>query len=122
VKRKKTKPKSIKSKMDGYIFGALRKIWRWHPGRKQALKKAEVLDSFGVLKEKCAYCCTLFDKNEVQVDHIDPVVDPKSGFVDWNTYIKRLLYVDGDTDLQVLCKQCHKKKTNKEGKIRRRNK
>ena len=49
------------------------------------------------------------------VDHIDPVVDPKVGFVDWTTYIERM-FVEED-GLQILCKECHDKKTRFEKSI-----
>lgn len=56
----------------------------------------------------------------VHVDHINPIVDPAVGFVDWNTLVKRM-FVEDD-ELQVLCHDCHEKKTNKEkatAKLRR---
>jgi hypothetical protein len=45
------------------------------------------------------------------VDHIQPVVGPE-GFIDWNTFHKRL-WCD-KSNLQRLCKTCHDEKTNKE--------
>jgi 5-methylcytosine-specific restriction endonuclease McrA len=48
----------------------------------------------------------------VEVDHIIPVVDPKVGFVDWNTFIERL-FTERD-NFQTLCKPCHKKKSRAE--------
>lgn len=56
-------------------------------------------------------------KPNVFVDHIEPVVNPETGFVSWDEYIERL-FVEED-GLQVLCKECHDKKT-KEEKERRR--
>lgn len=50
------------------------------------------------------------------VDHIDPVVDPKEGFTDWNTYVDRL-FCEQD-NLQLLCKSCHDKKSERERKER----
>jgi len=46
------------------------------------------------------------------VDHIEPVVDIKRGFVSWDEYIKRLLVEK--KGLQVLCRDCHDKKTKEE--------
>lgn len=46
------------------------------------------------------------------VDHIEPVVSTKEGFVDWNTYIDRL-FCEKD-NLQLLCKSCHDKKSQRE--------
>lgn len=54
--------------------------------------------------------------NNAVVDHIQPVVDPRSGFVDWNTLIKRL-FCEAD-GFQLLCYECHSAKTKDERKIR----
>jgi len=56
----------------------------------------------------------------VHVDHIEPIVDPAVGFVDYNTLVERM-FSERD-NLQVLCNDCHTIKTNLEkamAKIRR---
>ena len=60
----------------------------------------------------CKGCKKEFPAKDVQVDHIDPVVCPKAGFVDWNTFVDRLFC--GVENLQILCTTCHDKKTAKE--------
>tara|TARA_B100000768_G_scaffold180480_1_gene200579 strand:+ start:893 stop:1267 length:375 start_codon:yes stop_codon:yes gene_type:complete len=51
-------------------------------------------------------------RNNAAVDHINPVVEPEVGFVDWNTYIERMfLEAEG---YQVLCDNCHSAKTAEE--------
>ena len=67
---------------------------------------------------RCAECLEPFVARDVQVDHINPVVDPAKGFEDWPTYMERL-YCEAD-NLQVLCKPCHKDKTNEERKERKK--
>ncbi len=54
--------------------------------------------------------------NNSIVDHIQPVVDPRVGFVDWNTLIKRL-FCEAD-GFQLLCHECHSAKTADERKLR----
>ena len=54
--------------------------------------------------------------NNVQVDHIIPVVDPIEGFVSWDEYIKRMFCEEDG--LQVLCHACHTRKTKDERKAR----
>lgn len=55
-------------------------------------------------------------RNNAAVDHIDPVVCPTTGFVDWNTYIDRMfLEIEG---YQVLCYKCHGTKTRDERAVR----
>lgn len=64
----------------------------------------------------CASCARLFTAKGVEVDHIEPVVDPKTGFTTWDNYISRLFC--STDNLQVLCKPCHKLKTLSEKKSR----
>lgn len=67
---------------------------------------------------KCAHCSGEFVATDVQVDHIHPVVDPKIGFTTWDDYINRMFCeVDG---YQVLCKPCHKIKTDEEKQQRKK--
>jgi hypothetical protein len=52
----------------------------------------------------------------VAIDHISPVVDPEVGFKGWDEYIERMFCeVDG---YQLLCPDCHDKKTSDERKVR----
>ena len=55
-------------------------------------------------------------KNNAAVDHINPVVDPAVGFVDWNTYINRMFLEE--KGYQVLCHACHGIKTRDERELR----
>lgn len=87
---------------------------------KAAMVGRMVNERTGRLAEhyKCAACEGFFVARDVQVDHIKPVVDPDKGFKDWWTYINRL-YCEKE-NLQVLCKECHKAKTNEERKARKK--
>jgi len=67
---------------------------------------------------QCNGCKKFYPKQEVQVDHIESVVDVKEGFQDYNTYISRL-YCDV-SGLQTLCKPCHLVKTKAENSLRRK--
>lgn len=107
------------ARLKAFIVGALRHGFRRYPAKFIALKNA----STGIRVNKatgrkaahyrCASCKKLFPRTGVQVDHRVPVVG-KQGFVDWNTYIERM-FCDVD-NLQVLCKKCHKAKTQNERK------
>ena len=48
-------------------------------------------------------------RNNAAVDHIDPVVDPAVGFIDWNTYIERM-FIEAE-GYQVLCHKCQSSAT-----------
>ena len=53
------------------------------------------------------------------VDHIKPVVDPVTGFVSWDDVIERMFCeLDG---FQILCHDCHTRKTADERIIRNEN-
>lgn len=65
---------------------------------------------------RCAACSGEFPQTLIQVDHINPVVDPQEGFTTWDDVISNL-FCEQD-NLQVLCKPCHKIKTQNERKSR----
>lgn len=56
--------------------------------------------------------CKGWKPGKAAVDHIEPVIDTDTGFVDWNTYIGRVFCKR--QNLQVVCNDCHQAKTNKE--------
>lgn len=92
------------------IVSALRRVWRFSPEVKAARDSARV-----VLQEtprrvayRCARCGGLYKSDDVQVDHIVPVV-PVGGFDSWDGYVARMFCgVDG---YQVLCGPCHDERT-----------
>ena len=82
------------------------------PWRTQLMNKARLERGL----YKCAHCGGGFKRAEINIDHIQPVIDPLTGFVDWNTFIERLYCgVDG---LQILCEPCHQTKTTEENRRR----
>jgi 5-methylcytosine-specific restriction endonuclease McrA len=90
---------------------------RWPP-KWVALKEAYVGKKINkktgkqAMHYKCASCKKDYVAKDVQVDHVNPVVDPTTGFVSWDVYIDRL-FCERE-NLQVLCSTCHKKKTAEE--------
>ena len=52
----------------------------------------------------------------MNVDHINPVVDPDVGFVSWDVFIDRLFCERAN--LQAICIPCHKIKSKEEKKKR----
>lgn len=108
---KKRRPWNLK----GLIISHLRKIFFYSPLRREAISKAKVGNLYrsGINGKK-------YPINEVKVDHVIPVVDPKVGFVDWNTFIDRLFCPV--ENLQVISKEEHDAKTKKERKERAKTK
>jgi len=61
---------------------------------------------------QCNLCKQWTKSTAIAVDHIEPVIDVEHGFTDWNAFVKRLFCEA--SNLQVVCDDCHQKKTNKE--------
>jgi hypothetical protein len=97
-----------------WIMGAIRKSSYRYPPRYIA--KLESRKERG--KYECSQCKELFGPKQIQLDHIQPVVDPQKGFTDWNDYVERMFPDFGG--FQVVCKACHKAKTLGENKERRK--
>lgn len=100
----------LDKKQQAFSRQALRRAsFRW-PARGDALKAARV----GRNQYLCNGCKEITTNKEGNLDHIDPVVDPKVGYVDLEEYASRLLIYTG---WQWLCKKCHSIKTVTERNI-----
>lgn len=118
----KKKIEWTQARLKNFIISALRSASNRYPPKYECLNAAKVgkkvNKATGRLAEhyKCAACKKHFVAKEVQVDHIEPVVSPLTGFIDWNTFVARMFCPI--TNLQVLCRGCHKVKSDKEKKER----
>lgn len=65
-------------------------------------------------------CGQLLKKNQTQMDHVIPVVDPEKGWNGFDSFVDRL-YVNADM-WQRLCETCHSVKTKNENLIRKETK
>lgn len=90
----------------------LRRAWKRTP--MASIAKQQARRARG--KYECAECHEVFGEKDTQTDHRNPVVDPKVGFVNLDTFARRL-FCD-DSNLQILCKPCHSKKTSAENSER----
>lgn len=107
----------------------MRRAFRRYPAYKECLENAKsvyyVISKHGKdlrrVQFKCASCQKQFSRKDIAVDHLASVVDPMVGFIDYDTYAKRL-FCNLD-NLQVLCNKgtssCHKLKSKEENKLRR---
>lgn len=64
----------------------------------------------------CADCHEYFSRGKLDLDHVEPVVDPSVGFVDWNCYVERS-YCSAE-NMAHRCRPCHRKKSKEEGVVR----
>lgn len=116
-------PEWSNAKFKSWIISLLRRgTMRWPP-RNECLSNAKTKKKKNKKTNRlaqhyrCNSCRKDYPLSEVVVDHIDPVVDVKKGFVNFDVYIERMYCaVEG---LQVLCSNCHKLKCEKERKERK---
>lgn len=110
------------AKFKGFIISILRGGFRRYPPKQQCIENAYTETKINpktgrkAKHYKCAKCKKSFPRTEVQGDHIEPIVCPTEGFVDWNTWIERA-YTE-ILNFQCLCKPCHSIKTKEERKKR----
>lgn len=100
-----------------FIRSALRRAWSKYPVRFQVLQEVrkpyEGDDKRTKWVYPCADCKQWFKTKEVEVDHIESAGSLKS-YEDLAGFCKRL-FCEKD-NLRVLCKSCHKKRTQEERK------
>jgi 5-methylcytosine-specific restriction endonuclease McrA len=107
-----------------FVTSALRAASRRWPPKYKALKEAFVGRKVNAktgklaMHYKCASCSKHFVAADVQVDHIEAVVDPAKGFQTWDIFINRIFCEI--ENLQTLCKPCHKVKTDQEKQERKK--
>jgi len=110
------------ARFNSFVKSALRAASRRWPPKYDTLKKACVGKRLDPLTGKqsfrytCAACKQVFKAAEVAVDHIIPAVSIEDGFTTWDDVVKNL-FCEAD-GLQVLCSDCHSKKTADERKQR----
>ncbi len=106
------------AKFNSFIKSALRAASRRWPPKYKCLNDAFVIQQTNVKTGRlakhyrCNCCKNLFVAADVQVDHINAIIDPSVGFLDWDTVINNM-FCEAD-NLQVLCKGCHSIKTAQE--------
>ena len=108
------------------LINKLRQASRFWKAKNLVLKAAKEKVKVGKFKNgktkfktkvKCNTCKKLFEPNQIEVNHIIPVVDIEKGFENWQTYIDRLFCKT--TNLECLCHKCHSIKTVKQNKLRK---
>ena len=117
--------KWTESRYRGFVTSALRGAFRRWPPKFEVLKAAQMKRKVNkatgklAMHYKCAKCKKGHVLTQVQVDHIEPVVCTTAGFISWDVFINRL-YCEA-SNLQVLCKSCHKIKSSAEKEERKNN-
>ena len=104
------------------IRSAIRRTFSRSPAVREVMMKVRKefpkfnKDGSRAKKDAVCYLCNVCDQykgsTKVAVDHKEPVISVEDGFIDWNTFVERLFCAP--ENLQVICDECHQKKTNKE--------
>ena len=135
AKKKVTKPRVARTRCGGrwteaqykgFVVRALRaalRKWRVRYDTKNAAKRGQRTDQATGKKRdmyECAGCARLFKSDEIHVDHIEPVFDPRKRVpaeeTDYTQLVHRM-FCEID-NLQILCHTCHGIKTENERKQR----
>lgn len=96
-----------------YSMARLRRGWNKTPPAICCLNRARQADG----TYKCSKCLENFNKDDINLDHIQTVICLEKGYTTLDEFAKRLL---GNTNnIQCLCIQCHGRKTTEEKKIRK---
>lgn len=109
------------ARFNSFVKSALRAASRRWPPKYTCLNLActgqKVNQKTGRLAKhyKCNCCKNDFPAKDVQVDHINAIINPEIGFTNWDDVINNL-FCEID-NLQVLCKECHSSKTALEKSI-----
>jgi len=113
------------SKFKGFIIGLLRRgSMRWKPAQEaiNEVKEIYYIESkkgkkLRRVKFRCNICKQFYSRKEIQLDHIEPVVNTKTGWESWDSYINRMF--TNKSGYQVLCKGCHLEKSKSEREERK---
>ena len=123
----KVKPRNGGTMTEAQYFAklrsALRNAFRWWVPMKTALKAAERKSQSTNKRIKfeyqCASCSYWYPRKEVEIDHIIPCGTLKS-YDDIAIFVQNMT-PENTSAFQVLCKSCHKLKTNLENLKNRKN-
>jgi 5-methylcytosine-specific restriction endonuclease McrA len=117
-KQSEVVPELTDSQYWSAIRSALRTGMRfWKPKlnvMNKAKRKYEGENKRQKFAYECASCKGCFKAQDVQVDHITPA-GTLLAYSDLPQFVERLYC--GEDGLQVLCSECHRKKSNEERKI-----
>lgn len=106
------------ARFNSFVKSALRSASQRWPPKYSCLSEActgqKINPKSGRLAKhyKCNACNNDFPAKEVQVDHINPIIDPVTGFTTWDEVVNNM-FCERE-NLQVLCTTCHKAKTKEE--------
>ena len=124
MKKKSQTPIWTEGRLKSFITSTLRGGFRRYPPKYEVLKEALVgkkvnsLTGRTAMHYQCNICKQHFPAKNIQIDHIEAIVNPEEGFVSWDKFISRLFC--GKDNLQAVCIPCHKIKSKQENERRKK--
>lgn len=109
------------SRYQSFVKSALRAASRRWPPKFETLNDSCVGQMTNVKTGRlakhytCAKCLNVFPAKDVQVDHIDAIINPSVGFTTWDDVVNNMFCES--SNLQTLCLTCHKTKTAEERQL-----
>ena len=103
------------ARFNSFVKSALRAASRRWPPKYETLNaslvgvKTNIRTGRKAKHFMCAQCAGEFVASDIQVDHINPIIDPETGFTSWDDVVNNMFCEK--ENLQCLCKACHKNKT-----------
>lgn len=103
-----------------FVKGHLRRASRWWKPISDTIKNARVRKGVYLCngcKQEVGASIVIEGKRMKNIfcDHVNPIVDPTTGFSGWDDFVNNL-YCECE-NLQLLCKECHDAKTKEERMI-----
>lgn len=100
-----------------FVKGHLRRASRWWKPISETIKNAKVSRGHYLCngcKETVTNSIVIDGKRVKNIfcDHVNPVVDPETGFSGWDSFVTNLFCEENN--LQLLCKACHDLKSAEE--------
>lgn len=98
------------AKFVGWLQSALRSIWSKHPAKLALIEKKRVRLKVGTSNKmifhiQCEHCKQLFKLKDIECNH-KKAAGGLSNLADLEKYVRNLLVVH-ESDLELLCHECH---------------
>jgi 5-methylcytosine-specific restriction endonuclease McrA len=129
-KKKRKKKERTEAKVRSAVFNGMRSAFAEYSPKYQAVKdrckvrvprynKDGSRHKVDLAFHKCELCGNLVKSDEIQIDHVQPVVPIGTNYRDMSLDELFSRMDCDESNLQALCKECHDKKSKEENEQRK---